>query len=413
MNRVALIRNSKLPASGGALGVLLCAVSFLIIVSTGKTRAGETNSSFQWPLLTNIVQKWDATSETEVKKAAESGEPTAQHYLGYSYTTGHRFAPDTQLGIGWYERAGKGGYLPSIYNLGTLYDSGLVVPRDLAKAFQYYQTAAAGFALARNVVTQRIGGLPAAQYELGRDYFNFRERGVPRDEERGLECFRQAADAGDERAALDLARAYAHGIGEPRNKRDEPNEILLRLIAAGSPNRYVYEELIFRYENGLGGLVDLIAGAEIYCRAARVGAETFDVRDKVEAAPQRPAPYSLNTRGSGDTPFSPSSILGGKLEHEFFVYLSLYLKAAKGDGSARLKIGEAYLTGRNVPVDAARAWAWFTLAADRNVPDAALKAAEAKALLTPEESRDAGGLPQKIAADLAWVAALIGGGPSR
>jgi len=422
---------------------LLIIAALLIIPCARGANTLDTNVPSQWPLLSNLVAKWDAISQAEVERAAERGELTARHYLGYCYTEGHRFGANTSLGLDWYERAAKDGYLPSIYNIGTIYERGLGVTRDVTNAVHYYEVAAqAGYARAQYILAKRLHesllahevpardevppdigraifwyrraaaqNYSAAAYELGRCYLW--GHGVARNEERAVEFLRQAADAGDAGAAFDLAAAYSMGIGEPRNDADRPNQILLRLIADNPANQSAYDTLIFRYQNGFGGPADLIAAADFYCRAARAGVGPYSLFDKLDADKRKSAPHASFTGDFEGHLLSPNTIHDGKPEAEFFVVLSLYLQAAKGDGPARLKIGGDYLSGRNVPKSPARAWAWFTLAAERNAPDAARKAAEAKALMTPDELRDADGLPQKIAADLAWVAALIGGGFSR
>src|SRR5438552_2651254 len=106
-----------------------------------------SNSPAAWPSLAEVRQKWGDTSFDVIERAAENGDLTAQHYLGFSYAEGERISKDAKKALACYERAGKAGYAPSFNNIGVIYQKGQLVPPDLAKAMLYYRRAAdAGFA---------------------------------------------------------------------------------------------------------------------------------------------------------------------------------------------------------------------------------------------------------------------------
>jgi TPR repeat protein len=83
-------------------------------------------------------------------------------------------------------------------HLGALYVGGLGVPRDDAKAFEWFKKAAEQ-------------GYPNAQYSVG--YMYLEGRGVPRDYGKALEWLQKAARQGQGDAQSRLALMYERGTG--------------------------------------------------------------------------------------------------------------------------------------------------------------------------------------------------------
>jgi hypothetical protein len=107
---------------------------------------------------------------------------------------------------------------------------------------------------------------PVAFRQLALCYFQ--GGGVEMDEEQGLELCRKAADLGDYYAEWMLANAYSRGIGVPRDVNDAP--IALPTRSSGQGYYKAIDELIFRYQAGLGTEQNVIAAARWYCRGASV-----------------------------------------------------------------------------------------------------------------------------------------------
>src|SRR5437588_1081149 len=104
------------------------------LVASGISPAAQgttASSNGPWPSLKQVLAKWGDAPFEKVAAAAEGGEPTAQHYLGYCYEVGLRGTQDPKISIAWYERAMRTGYMPLANNLGVLYEWGKVVPRNL------------------------------------------------------------------------------------------------------------------------------------------------------------------------------------------------------------------------------------------------------------------------------------------
>src|SRR5258708_26791723 len=74
---------------------------------------------------------------------AQTGDPTAQAYLGYLYAVGRGVPQDyTQAAI-WYRRAAEQGHSGAQYELGLLYDKGQGVPVNVIQAEKWLILAAA------------------------------------------------------------------------------------------------------------------------------------------------------------------------------------------------------------------------------------------------------------------------------
>ena len=88
------------------------------------------------------------------------------------------------------------------FMMGTIYEQGLGVPKDLATAARWYRLAAEG-------------GSASAQYNLG-VFYQF-GKGVPKDPTEAARWLRMAAEQGHGRAQNNLSTFYFTGVGVPRD----------------------------------------------------------------------------------------------------------------------------------------------------------------------------------------------------
>ena len=86
---------------------------------------------------------------------AQSGDKEAQTYLGeiYEKSLGGA-APDYAAAATWYRKAADQGYPRALMNLGLLYERGLGVEKDLAKAMKFYRKASG---LGKIIIADDIG----------------------------------------------------------------------------------------------------------------------------------------------------------------------------------------------------------------------------------------------------------------
>jgi uncharacterized protein len=493
-----------------------------------------------------VLKKWDDVSLNEVERAAEGGDLTAQHYLGYCHFAGRRGLSDPAQALAWYERAGKAGYMPSLNNIGVMYEFAKGVPQDSSRARAYYLRAAEGgmphamanlglmYLEARGVPKDRAeagrwlqkaieqgdiraelylgvlreeegesdaayklyqhaadqgeadamfklyqsywngvgvkvnretarqwlkkgaeAGSAKAQFQMGyelesppdednspqaaADYagavkwyeraagqnhsmsqyrlaqFYFNGKGVEKNEARGLELIRGAADQDDSGAMLELAALYCEGIGEPRNEQDQSVRIWQRYIVmkldegawyASDRNRSVYRRVVFRLLTGLGTQRDWVEAARWYSRAAVAGVEGFSLDQTNARVPLRLALddfYYSPWGDQGRNYFDPPDVM--QYNEGFAPVLSLYCDAASHKPAAASAIAELYVVGRNTPVSPRQAWIWFTIAAQNGSTDARVKAAALESRLSADELKQARQLLAELVRDLNAVGA--------
>lgn len=184
---------------------VVCLFSIALNLALGSCAHAEdssTNRPTRWLPLAEVLKKWGDVAPETIQRAAQGGDLTAAHYLGYCYAEGLRFQQDPALGVKWYLRAGEAGYLPSYSNLGILYEKGKGVPQDFSKALQYYRLAA-------------NNGFPQAQANIG---FLYRDGlGVQRDPITAMKWFRLAAQQQHGTAMVEIGRFHRFGQGVPKN----------------------------------------------------------------------------------------------------------------------------------------------------------------------------------------------------
>lgn len=419
--------------------VVFGAFALTCLFGAGELWASETGSH-RWPSLQEVLKKWGNVPLDAIEHAAENNDPTAEHYLGYCYAQGFRFPRDLEKGISWYEKAGKMGYMPSFNNLGLLYQQGNGVPQDYSKMLYYYRLAAdGGFARAQlnlsciyregsgvqrdlneagkwlakveesgdGAVQCAVGfnyehpgynpqspqwinireaarwyGLAANQNDAGGQYYlglcYLEGKGVEQDEERGLDLIRRAADQNDLHAMISLANLYDQGVGEPRDAKDQPLQILERAVQTHPHEGGPYSSLVYWYEFKLGNNRDLMAAVQWYCRGALAGASNYSLNPEIDLGAA--VCYSLSFSAASAPSILPD--VGGPLKS----VMSAYLKAARlNDVQALRHIGEMYLSGDDVPVSALDAWPWLTLAAQKGDSWAVDKVAQIESNMTRSE----------------------------
>jgi TPR repeat protein len=82
-------------------------------------------------------------SELEaLEDAAAKGDANAQFALGVRYSEGRGVPKNDARAADFYQKAGERGLEQAQWTLGRLYSTGKGVPKDLAKAFEWFQKAA-------------------------------------------------------------------------------------------------------------------------------------------------------------------------------------------------------------------------------------------------------------------------------
>ena len=110
-----------------------------------------------------------------------------------------------------YRQAARRGDAGAMYALSNCYHEGNGVPRNKAKAKEWYDQA---FKLWREKAEQ---GDAEAQYRLAGEYHFGKDGCVPKDKTEAVKWYRQAAEQGHIKAQLSLAACYDYGSGIPED----------------------------------------------------------------------------------------------------------------------------------------------------------------------------------------------------
>lgn len=332
------------------------------------------------------INKWRASPLDAVQRGADEGQTDAMIALYMAYGEGRGVPVDCKEAMNWLTKASEAGnpcaqcMLGRCYENPAMQDSGDGLrspPPNMPEAILWYRRSSEQ-------------GWAAGQDRLALCYI--RGKGIEQDEEYGLELLRKAADQGQIYALSDLADCYARGIGTPRNDEDRPLQLLTRIASKDPQDNYskvaeAFDQIICRYEFGVGTRRDILAAAEWYCEAAMKGIAGYTLADKVELdAPKGPPPggYGLIS--------AERSYIFGVLPNRWdrrdpiYAALSLYLKAVQGDSSAMMQIGGLYLTGDDVPKNPAKAWVWFSFAAQKGAKEAGANISKAALGMSATES---------------------------
>ncbi len=216
------------------------------------------------------------------------------------------------------------------YLMGYLYYQGQGVPQDDEKAFEFFRNASdKGHVEAQTFL--------AFMYDAG--------RGVPQNKKKAFELYQASADEGDITATINLGVMYYKGDGIPQNY-DKAFELLNDIEHVNSPVLQLYLGNLYFY--GYGVRQDVNKALDYYLRSAALG----DVS----------AHYFLGSiyqQGKGVVKANPSEAL------LYYTYA-----AQKGDPNAQYNLATLYAGGAAGKVDKIQAYAWLVMASEQNMPEA-------------------------------------------
>lgn len=195
----------------------------------------EVGEAFQRAMAARINGDFAALFR-EMSALAEKGYAKAQFRMGWIYERGIGIPQDYARAREWYAKAMANGEASAIARMGLLYELGLGVEKNYDKAAEYYRHAirednAWGYA--------QMGYL----YETG--------KGVPRDREQAAEHFRLGMEKGSYLAMARLGFLYQLGRGVTRDEY-RAVELYQRAVEHGQP--LAMTRLGQMYNLGQGGV---------------------------------------------------------------------------------------------------------------------------------------------------------------
>ena len=335
---------------------------FLLIVAAAFYLVG-CSENVSPPLAAQDAVKLAPGQEfAELQKKATTGDAQAQLNLGMMYRDGVGVPKDTAKAAEWYQKAAAQGEAKAQFHLGVRYGLGDGLQKDAAKAAEWYQKAAAQ-------------GEARAQYNLGS--MHDRGEGVPQDAAKALVWYQKAAAQGQVNAQFNLGLMYNRGEGVPKDAA-KAAQWFQKAAEQGYAKAQFY--LGLRYGLGDGLPKNAAKAVEWYQKAA--------VQGDAQAQTLLGTMY-----GEGDG--VPKDIAKAA---EWF-----QKAAAQGDEIAQHSLGAMYRDGKGVPKNAAKAAEWYQKAAAQGYP-------EAQIYLGATHITGSDGMPVDLVLAYAWLNVAAAGG---
>lgn len=177
------------------------------------------------------------------------GNPAAAVYLGEEYLVGRFLEKNTELSMKYFKKASDLGYPEAYEKLGDIYRCAEGADRDVGKAIELYELAAAGGCESARAKAIELKAKREEFFLEAYQTINLKER-VTKDE--AFSAFRAAAIAtamGELKAATLLARCYAFGFG---TKKDRQSAFFWYKHAADGGEDSAYLFLGLCYSRGIG-----------------------------------------------------------------------------------------------------------------------------------------------------------------
>lgn len=189
----------------------------------------------------------------QLKKQADSGDVDAQYNLGVMYNKGEGVPKDVAKAVEWWQKAAAQGQAAAQHLLGLMCAKGEGVQKNSVKAVEWFQKAAAqGDADAQNNL--------ARMYYLG--------EGIPKDVAKAAEWVQKAAEQGVAMAQARLGGMYEDGEGVPK---DASKAVEWWQKAAVQGDALAQYNLGIMYDSGKGVPKDAAKAVEWYQKAAAQG----------------------------------------------------------------------------------------------------------------------------------------------
>ncbi len=201
---------------------------------------------------------------------AKQGNSQAQITMGIMYDNGLGVPTDPARALDWYIKAAEQGIPVVQHDVGVKYFQGIGTKQDYLKAARWWKLSS-------------DAGLADSQFNLGLIYY--RGLGVQKDLKEAMNLFRRAAEQDHAQAQYSLAVMYAFGQGVEKNYPEALN--WFQKSAAQGVAQAQYNLGIF-YENGYALEKDEKKAAEWYRKAASQGLP--EARDKLAQLSPEPEP---------------------------------------------------------------------------------------------------------------------------
>ncbi|MGA8170613.1 MAG: tetratricopeptide repeat protein [Methylocystis sp.] len=97
-----------------------------------------------------------ATALKILEPLAIGGDPAAQSSIGYMLQNGLGLPRDPAKAANFFHAAADHGYAPAMVNLGAMFEAGIGVPEDYIEAYKWYSLAIANFKTAAEATARDV-----------------------------------------------------------------------------------------------------------------------------------------------------------------------------------------------------------------------------------------------------------------
>ncbi len=208
---------------------LMAIVTAVILVGCGES----TNSP---PVMHEAVKLSPEQELAALTNKAEAGDAEAQYNLGWMYANGEGVPKDAAKAVEWWQKAAAQGNAIAQYSLARMYAIGEGAPKNLTIAVDWLQKAAEQ-------------GDVDAQYYLGILSFTGNS-GVPKNLAKAVDWLQKAAEQGKADAQLQLSTMYRDGKGVPRDSA-KAVDWLQKAAAQGHAPAQLHLGLIYSIGEGV------------------------------------------------------------------------------------------------------------------------------------------------------------------
>ncbi len=199
-------------------------LSLLVPMLAGWAADSPTGGASNLLTMVAISARWSNSPIAVVQKAAETGDATAQYFVGWRYYWGQGVESNRAESARWYRQAAENGLAAAQYRLANISELGLGVPINADEALRWYEAAArqghgpAAFALGRTIEARKgnladavewyersaDAGFTNAAYRLS-ELYTYADRF---NEAKHYQWLQRAAELGHVRAAYQIGAAY-------------------------------------------------------------------------------------------------------------------------------------------------------------------------------------------------------------
>lgn len=352
---------------------------------------------------------------TELRKAAEQGDPKSQTLYGLSLLQEKSDDPKALAEVReWVGKAAEQGYVPAQLSMGLFMETGLAGPKDAKASEAWFRKAAekgsgeAYFHLSRHKA-QGIGGpvdiqesnrllrvaaehgSEVAQYNLGASLFN--GEGMPADKVESLAWFLLSMLGGNERAPDAVSKVSEQLNDEQIEAARKRAGELAKQIAKATGGTPVEIPMIVRSNVHID---EVIAAAEKGSLFAQRWLAQIYLDGKI--VPQdlaKRAHWLLKAAEQGDPEcqamLSDAYYLGAGVPKDPVQCAAWARKAAlQGNVKAQNNTGDNHENGAGVAKDLVEAHAWYALAAENGSELASEGLASTRKVMSPEQLEKSG-----------------------